>query len=339
MSTILTPGFSQNDCGIQVMDPPDGYQPFYSKYALSNGIPIISSLKVPDNTFCIAYDIVYNMTANLSPVVLHNIIANGGKLAIMAQSEVTTDVPEHSNLYQQFPGSDWDRYRGLGGTLNIPVTTCAEENLLCYHDDIYKGENIAVHEFAHGIHNLGLAVTYPDFNTELEELFNSAKSNGLWDNTYAGSNYIEYFAEGVQSWFNCNRQASPTDGVHNHVDTREELKEYDIGLYNLIKKHFDTEWEPTCNPSDVDIISSISEEEKSGIKIYPNPCNKTFSIQLGVNSGNGTIKIFTLQGKEIVQKEITSHIEQIDLTGYNTGFYFVSILCGGKIYQQKLISL
>ena len=45
---------------------------------------------------------------------------------------------------------------------------------------------------------------------------------------------MEYFAEGVQSWFNVNREANPPDGINNHVNTREELKQYDIELYNLI---------------------------------------------------------------------------------------------------------
>ena len=37
-------------------------------------------------------------------------------------------------------------------------------------------------------------------------------------------NHAEYFAEGVQSWFDNNR---PPDHDHNHVDTRVERKEYD----------------------------------------------------------------------------------------------------------------
>ena len=42
-------------------------------------------------------------------------------------------------------------------------------------------------------------------------------------------------AEGVQSWFNTNRQ---NDHDHNHVDTREELISYDPGLALLIEEVF-----------------------------------------------------------------------------------------------------
>ena len=44
----------------------------------------------------------------------------------------------------------------------------------------------------------------------------------------------EYWAEGVQSWFNTNR---PPDHDHNHVDNREELKAYDPPLAKLVKAY------------------------------------------------------------------------------------------------------
>ena len=40
----------------------------------------------------------------------------------------------------------------------------------------------------------------------------------------------EYFAEGVQSWFDNNREP---DHDHNHVNTRAELIEYDPALAAL----------------------------------------------------------------------------------------------------------
>ena len=44
---------------------------------------------------------------------------------------------------------------------------------------------------------------------------------------YAATDEHEYWAEGVQSWFDTNRE---NDAIHNHVDTREELLEYDPAL-------------------------------------------------------------------------------------------------------------
>jgi len=47
---------------------------------------------------------------------------------------------------------------------------------------------------------------------------------------YAGKNRSEYFAEGVQNWYDTNRTK---DHDHNHIHTREQLKKYDPGLAKL----------------------------------------------------------------------------------------------------------
>ncbi|MBS0202749.1 MAG: S9 family peptidase [Planctomycetes bacterium] len=62
---------------------------------------------------------------------------------------------------------------------------------------------------------------------------------GLWKGKYASVNRHEYFAEGVQSWFDNNRE---NDHDHNHVNTRAELLQYDPRLAALCKEVFgDTE--------------------------------------------------------------------------------------------------
>ena len=47
---------------------------------------------------------------------------------------------------------------------------------------------------------------------------------------YAGKNRSEYWAEGVQNWYDTNRTM---DHDHNHIHTREQLKAYDPGLARL----------------------------------------------------------------------------------------------------------
>ena len=57
---------------------------------------------------------------------------------------------------------------------------------------------------------------------------------------YAGSNQAEYFAEGVQCWFDTNRTM---DHDHNHIHTRDQLKAYDPGLAKLCGEVLgDNEW-------------------------------------------------------------------------------------------------
>jgi len=42
----------------------------------------------------------------------------------------------------------------------------------------------------------------------------------------------------VQSWFDANLEADPPNGIHNHVNTREELEAYDPDLAKLIAEVF-----------------------------------------------------------------------------------------------------
>ncbi len=59
-------------------------------------------------------------------------------------------------------------------------------------------------------------------------------------NTYARLNPAEYWAEGVQAWFNTNRTM---DHDHNHIHLREQLIAYDPELADLCKTVFgNTSW-------------------------------------------------------------------------------------------------
>ncbi|WP_457129431.1 hypothetical protein [Mucilaginibacter sp. HD30] len=211
---------------------------FYKKYLNADGLLIVSSSNVPDEALLQARMIILQMLAKIS-AVKNKLIANKIKVAVMGINEVTTDIPEHSDLNTAFPETNWNtRTRGLGATVARPVVSCAEENLLGYARDNYRGEDILIHEFAHTIHLMGLNYLDNDFDNKLKSIYNDARKNGLWENTYAISNYQEYFAEGVQCWFNANLEAIPCNGVHNQINTKTELNNYDPKLFELISLYF-----------------------------------------------------------------------------------------------------
>jgi cyclophilin family peptidyl-prolyl cis-trans isomerase len=209
---------------------------FYRKHIVVYGFPIVSSERVSDFALREAADILRRMMAG-NPGLLTEMARNQVRLVIMAHDEYTTDVPEQRGMK---PKVYWDRRaRGLGGSPDDPLVSCAEENLLHYPNDPYGTESITIHEFAHSIHLNGLRTADPTFNGRLEAAFEAAKAAGLWKNTYALTDPSEYFAEGVQSWFDTNRQ---NDAQHNHVDI-EELKEYDPALAALCAEVFgENDW-------------------------------------------------------------------------------------------------
>jgi hypothetical protein len=161
---------------------------------------------------------------------------------------VTTDIPEHSDLYQVFPQQDWDnRTRGVGATSVRPVSSCGEENLLCLSGDPLFGEFVLIQSFSHGIRTLGIPAVDPTFPRRLLDTYEAARNDGLWWDTFAGTEPAQYFAEGLQGWFNANGESSPPDGNHNEINTRAELRAYDPRLADLIGEFFrDDDWQPTC---------------------------------------------------------------------------------------------
>lgn len=214
--------------------------PFYQQWIDVEGLPVVASSKVNPYAVKESAWLIQQMIGH-RPDLLQAMAQNKVRFSVMAYNEMTTQIPEHSDLRPEFY---WDqRARGLGPTPQRPSVSCGEENLLQYPGDPYATENILIHEFSHAVHRMGLNIVDLTFDSRLEIIFDAAMQKGLWQGTYASSNKYEYWAEGVQSYFDTNRE---NDNEHNYVNTRIELKEYDPELATLIVEVFgDRDWRYT----------------------------------------------------------------------------------------------
>lgn len=221
----------------------DDLDPFYLKYADAKGLPVVSSDSPADEALERACELVIDMT--MRDDVREALIENYVRFAIIGEDELTNDIPEFSYLDDSIN----ERARGLGG---LPAVSCAEESILCNTQlDRWRGEGICVHEFAHTISMGGLFDADPTFEGRLEDAFRNAESAGLFENTYAMTNSQEYWAEGVQDWYYTNLESDPPNGIHNHIDRREELEEYDPALYELVAEFL---------PEPVQFVDCYSDE-------------------------------------------------------------------------------
>jgi hypothetical protein len=223
---------------------------FYKKYVDAHGIPVIGSEKVPDRALLMARDIVIYMLAG-RPDIRKEMIAKGYRVGIMAQTEMTTDIPEQRN--RKKPAKDdprltrgerenydkpggigsqtdkeyWDRRaRGLGGV----YTTGAEENVLGYPNTRYYGEHILVHEWSHGIMS-AIRTADPPLYAEIQTAYKEAMARGQYKGHYAETTANEYWAEGTQWWFWSNYEWM--DGA-TRLQTPDDLKAYDPKLFELL---------------------------------------------------------------------------------------------------------
>jgi hypothetical protein len=218
---------------------------FYKKFADANGYPVLASAKVPDAALAMVRDQINYMLAN-RPDVRDTMIARGGRVVVMAETEYTMDVPEQrrwtvpkyldprltqqereryyepGGLGSMSPEGYWNgRARGMGGTL----TTCAEENVLGYYRTRYWGTNICVHEFSHAIMGAGIGNADPKWFQAIVDSYKAAKAAcRRTANGYAGNTFNEYWAGGVE-WY-----------IGNGGRDRAALKAEDSTLYELVSR-------------------------------------------------------------------------------------------------------
>jgi len=205
---------------------------FYKQHIVVEGVLIVGSEKVSPHAMQETAFLIRQMLAK-RPDALKQIAKKKLYIGVMAYNEMTTDLPEFAHM-----SAWWDkRARGLGGN---PVT-CGEENLLSFKGDPYRGENIFVHEFAHGLERI-FGQLDKSFRPRLRELYEAADKSGRFRG-YGMNNAGEFWAEGVQSWFNCNRGGGLTllDGNGKRLaelNTKEQLQAELPDLAELVDKTF-----------------------------------------------------------------------------------------------------
>lgn len=213
------------------------HAPLYSQLREDGPVPVVATAAVRRQALDEARTTLDGMLASRGDLRAA-LAASGAYLIVMAADEFVHQFPEYAHLE---PPLYWARRsRGFGAHPANPATSVGEENLLRMRGDPMGAESILVHEFAHTLHQMALDRVDPTFTPRLRAAFAAAKAAGTWAGKYAATNPEEYWAEGVQSWFDANR---PPDHDHNEVDTREELLAHDPQLAALCAEVFgDAAW-------------------------------------------------------------------------------------------------
>ena len=72
------------------------------------------------------------------------------------------------------------------------------------------------------------------------------------------------------------------------------------------------------------------------IKVFPNPNNGIFNIQLPLKY-KGTITVHSNLGQMITEQKITSKKEEINMSNIKSGLYIISIITDEQIFTQKIL--
>jgi formylglycine-generating enzyme required for sulfatase activity len=174
--------------------------PFYKQHIVADGLVVAGSEKVSLYALGEAGYLAKKMLANRPDLIRDLCEKRKMFVAVMAYCELQTDLPDCRNM------SLWWAYRARG--LGSRPVSCGEENVLNLKGDPWEGENIFIHEFAHGIHS----VLGEEFNVRLRELYDQAKQSGRFRGYAIEGGIAEFWAEGVQTWFECNGRKRPESG-------------------------------------------------------------------------------------------------------------------------------
>ena len=234
---------------IHLASPPAALEmdPFYEQYIDVGGVPVVSSADVPDEALVSVAQMLAEMLTH-NPELRANIANFPSHVAVLGQDEEIADIPEFGRVIAEHP--DWGVFdgrtvaelRAVGATTFLPVTVAAEENVLCYEEDTYL-EDTSVHELAHTFLLVGLEGNAGpgELRGLLEQGLEDALAKGLWTGSYAASNADEYWAEGVQAWFDVGWSLTG-------VDTRTELEAYDATFAGIMREVFgDAELFSSCH--------------------------------------------------------------------------------------------
>lgn len=91
-------------------------------------------------------------------------------------------------------------------------------------------------------------------------------------------------------------------------------------------------------------VTPLSSEEEQGLKLYPNPNNGSFILQTSTHYTSLKITILNLLGEQIYFDQITTNpgervikLHEGETGNVSNGIYFMQVLTGGIIYNQKII--
>lgn len=157
-----------------------------------------------------------------------------------------------------------------------------------------------------------------------------------WDTTAHSSGFSVDVTDGVGNWvvrideqtdIFKNNQAAPANtfdviGIGAQFDTSAPF----TSGYQLYPRYH----------QDIIVHTGINQVNDNIARIYPNPNNGTFVIELKNNTNNAEVKLFDLAGRMVYYSKETANPIHINLNQMNAGMYVVEVKSGDLISRSKI---
>ncbi len=238
-----------------VSPPPAKFKidPYYTKFTWAREFTVLGSKHVRDEALLKANDTIRKLFAYRHDI-LKALIADGARLVVLGRHEKLSDLPECKEARSK---ADFDEVRYLEYTPGLKLLVVPEENVLGQPGEPFAGRCMVISLFAKALYQVtGLRPVDPNFEKQrckqqyelrvkrmdvtfdhrLRKLHEEATTKGLWKGTPAGHNRAEYWAAGVEAYFDAAGAGQPPNGADRPITTRAALKSYDPDLYALVEE-------------------------------------------------------------------------------------------------------
>ncbi len=239
-----------------VIPPPEKFKldPYYTKFSYARELPVIGR-GASDEALLKANGTIRKMFAYRHDV-LKAFIAEGVKVVVLGDGESLADLPECRSAAA---GENIDLLaRVLDDVQATKLLAVGQENVLTDPNAAGVGGNFLIRALAKAMYDVtakrpvdpnwndrGRAVQQYELRVErlderfgkrVDDLHAQAIEAGKWRGTAAVHAPVEYWATGVQAYFDAAGQdAAPNDAPHP-ITTREALAAYDPDLYDLVNE-------------------------------------------------------------------------------------------------------
>lgn len=237
-----------------VTPPPAKFQidPYYTKFSWAREFTVLGR-KAGDDALLKANDTIRKLFAYRHDI-LKTLIHDGVKLVVLGRGENLADLPEIRSI------GDTTTLDLLARSMNYHPGTkllvVDEANVLADPRGATVGDNQVLRVFAHALYhvtahrpvdpnweNRGREVQQYElrvqrldvrFDETLRRAFEAATAAGRWKGTSAMHDRVAYWVKGVLTYFDAAGQDHPPHDAPQPIATREELRAYDPGLYDLV---------------------------------------------------------------------------------------------------------
>jgi hypothetical protein len=231
-----------------------GIDPWYTKFTWAREFTVLGR-GASDDALLKANDTIRKMFAYRHDI-LKALMADGVRLVVLAPGESIAHLPEFAG-WKDVAGLD-PLARTLGYHPQTKLLVVAEENVLANPMAANVGGSQVVRVFADALYHVtakrpvdpnwekrGRAVQQYElrvqrldvrFDEALASLFEKAVASGKWKGTGAIHDRASFWTTGVLAYFDAlGQDAAPNDAPHP-VNSREALKAYDPGLFDLVRE-------------------------------------------------------------------------------------------------------